>query len=225
MSDIAAEPATVRGALRAELRHLARRFARAFGWTLMVGVGLLAMFFAHGVLTAPPNTAATGLSPVLALPVAVAYSLFVAFFPALVVGLIALAWAAAGAAVLVPLVLIPLCLALAGWLSAELLADQTRAALAALTAAAGGHHWMVLGIGQAARIGPLVLVIALPLLVADLGLVVLDPGFLFELAVLAVELALITALALIPALLVSGVALSIGWWRGFRRRHAAALRR
>ncbi|MCB9550846.1 MAG: hypothetical protein H6705_02980 [Myxococcales bacterium] len=62
MSDITAEPTTVRGALRAELRHLARRFGRAFGWTLMVGVGLLAMFFAHGVLTAPPSAAATGLS-------------------------------------------------------------------------------------------------------------------------------------------------------------------
>lgn len=225
MSDIAAEPTTMRAALKTELRHLARSFGRAFGWTLIVGVGLLALFFGHAVLTAPPSAAGTSLSPVLALPIALGYSLFVAFFPALVVGLIALAWAAAGAAVLVPLVLIPLCIALAGWLSADLLADQTRTALAALVAAAGDHDWMVLGIGPAARIGPLVLIIALPLLVADLGLVVLDPGFLFELAVLAVELALIVALALIPALLVSGVALSIGWWRGFRRRHATALRR
>lgn len=155
---------------------------------------------------------------VVMLLVALGYGAYVGAIVGLVAGSGWLAWKTVGPWMFVPLVLTPLSVGLALWGLWGLLEAQTLDVGSALRSAGAEHDWMVASLGPAARIGPPILIIALPLLVADLGLVVLTPNVLWELFVLAFDLCFVLGLGLLPALLCSAVVLPIAYVRRYRKR-------
>jgi len=204
-------------ALVTELKFVVRTFIegakKAFLTTtaLVVVFTLLSMFRGEFDITG-------AMDVVVLLIVAVAYGAYVGAFVGLVFGSLWLAWKTVGPWMFVPLLLTPLTVALAFWGMWGLLENQTIDVGAALLVAGAEHDWMLASLGPAARIGPPILIIALPILVVDLGLVVLTPGVLWELFVLAFDLCLVLAVGVFPALLCSAVVLPIAYVRRYRMR-------
>lgn len=155
---------------------------------------------------------------VVMLIVGTVYALYLGGIAGIFAGLSWVGWKTVGPWLFVPILLTPLTLwlsvrGLSGFLEAQ--ADDLGAALVAAGAA---HDWMVASLGAAARIGPPILIIALPLLLADFGIIVLQPAVLWELLVLAADVALVLCLGLIPAAMVSAVVLPLAYVSRYRRR-------
>lgn len=152
---------------------------------------------------------------------AVFYALVVGVPVATVVAAFRAAWTLAGPWVGVPLVGIPLALVCSFWLMSGPLGSAGTGVLDACVAAGRGHHWLVEDMGRVAHVGPIALVVLLPLLVIDLGAIALSSAVLGALAWLLTVFALAFLLGVIPSGMVSFVAVSVGYLRRLRRRHAS----
>ncbi len=110
---------------------------------------------------------------------------------------------------------------LALWLCSPLAGAAAAGVGDPIVPASGDREWPVESLGPAARIGPLVLVLAIPLLLARLGAVMLAPTVLLHFFLLIVALTFALLLGLVPSVLVSLVAIATG----SVRRHAETLTR
>ena len=151
--------------------------------------------------------------------VGLGYAVFVGGVVGIGGGLAAMSWYAVGGWTVLPFVVVPLTLWGAIAVCDEWLHRQLTSLLDTAVEVAEAHEYKVLALGHAARIGPVILVIALPLLLLDLGAVVLHPKVLWEVFVLGLDVTVVLALGIIPGLLVSGVVLGVVWIRRFRRRY------
>jgi hypothetical protein len=151
--------------------------------------------------------------------VAIGYSAYVGVCFGIAVGIVVVVWRTVGAWSFVPIVLVPACIALSLWAFSGLLQGQAVAFLDALRTAADEHEWAVAALGPAARVGPVILVIAAPLLLADVIALLIDPGVLWAFALLALEVFAALAVGALPALAVSFVLLLVAYVRRFRARH------
>lgn len=203
---------------KAERRLMARAFLPALGLT-MLAFGLLYLLVV--VLgEAPPEADPSQPSKWAMAPVALVYGMVIGFWPGVVVGLARLSFRLVGAWTLVPLTLIPAATALALWLASGLFASLGAEVLDAARIAAAEHDYLVLAIGKAAHAGPVVLVIALPLLLIDLGAIALQPSVLGPLVTLIFAFVFVVAAAVIPTTLVSMLVLLKAYISGLRERIA-----
>ena len=131
-----------------------------------------------------------------------------------------LLWFMVGGWIALPFVAVPLCAWLAVWLLSDFLHSQLADVGNAMLEAGADHEWVTGSIGPAARIGPVILVVVLPLLVIDLGAIMLDPRVLWQIAIMALDVALVITLGAIVPLLASSVVLVAVYVGRFRRRHA-----
>ncbi len=214
--------------VKSELRLFVGTFWRGFWRTgLVVAVGL-ALFFAYAIATQEPPEGAPAeesgaLDFAILFVIAFFYALYVAFFPAVVAGIFWLAWKMAGPWILVPLVFIPLCVWLSLWAMGGVMAGEADELIAALGTAAGEHDWVTLKLGTAARAGPVILVIAIPLLIIDFGAILLTPSVLWALLTLVLWTAFAFALGFVPSAGFSLVVVTAAWVRRFLRRHREEL--
>lgn len=187
---------------RVELRRLGAAFRRGCLrgtlcyavclWVLVAGNMLFDGCFARAPLDAS-----------LALVAAAAYLLVTGLVFGMAIGLLAIGWAMVGAWAVLPALAVPFGVVLALWLGADMLAIRAGAVLDALAVAAAERDWLVSGAGKAAHAGPIALVIVLPLLFLDLGMLLVDPGVLAVLALLILSLALLVAAGAVPAVVLS----------------------
>jgi hypothetical protein len=206
----------LRSVARAEVRFLWDATRRGFRAGFLV-VGILAfLFITKEVLTADAFEGQRGAFMLLG----IGYALYVGVFAGLIAGAVSLLWRAVGWWIVVPFILVPATLWLSIAIFDQFLVAQLHDLLAAAEAAALEHDWNVLAAGKAARAGPVMLVILLPLLLVDLGAIALSPAVLWEIGVLVFDVALVLALGTIPGALVSALVLAIAYVRRFRRRHA-----
>lgn len=204
---------------RAEARYLWRAL-RDGGVVSGGGVFVLALLFVLKVLLVDGvEPGARGLFFL----VGVGYAVYVASIAGLVGALGTLLFRTVRAYALVPIVLIPATL----WLSVRVfegfLDAQLGDVFTALGVAARERPWLIAQIGPAARVGPVILIMAFPLLMIDLGALLLDPGVLWQLAILSLDVFFVVAIGTVPAAAVSLVALGVAYARGFRRRHGSPL--
>jgi hypothetical protein len=194
---------------------MAQAFLPAFALTMVVfGLGYaLVVLFGETDPNAP--------SKVILVPVALVYGMFVGLWPGLVVGGTRLGYALVGPWILVPLLLIPIAVALALWASSGLLAGLATNIWDAALAAGAEREWLAMSVGKAAHAGPVILVILLPLLLVDLGALALDPQVLWAMFVLLFSFALVVALAVVPTALVSMLVLLRAYLVRLRERVAA----
>jgi len=176
---------------------MARAFFPPFGVTVL----LLALLYAVIVLFG--ETQPDAPSKLVLVPAAFVFGAIVGVWPGVAIGGLRLSWRLVGAWTLLPLLLLPLALWLALWASGGWLTGLSEDILRALVAAGGEHEWLVLAVGPAARAGPVILVIALPLLVIDLGAILFDPPVLWSMFALVAAFGLVVALAVIPTALLS----------------------
>lgn len=193
-----------------------RAFSRSFGYTLVIGAALL---FALCLVSYFTDDDGSRPGFVVYALFAAAYSLYLAAFPAIAFAFLVLAWRIARAWILVPIVTVPALVWLSLWLFQDVLAGCAAAVGGGLGLATARHTWLIAGLGKAAHAGPVVLIIALPLLVIDLGMILISPEFLVPLLVLMAVFVAVVLAGLIPATMISIPALAIGYWRGFKRRH------
>ena len=111
------------------------------------------------------------------------------------------AWKLAGPWIVVPLVVIPISVIVSMVLCAPLTALAGEALWGAIVEAGRDHDWLVAELGPAARAGPIALVFAIPLLLVDLGAILLEPSVLLHLvlAVLALARSILLGLELLVA--------------------------
>ena len=139
------------------------------------------------------------------------------------VGGVVLLYRLVGIWFLVPLVLVPGGIILALWMGGGLIEAHFDAIWDALVAAGRDHEWVVLGIGGgAAHGGPVLAVILLPLLLLDLGILILTPSVLLQILYLLLTIAGLIAAGGIPPALGSAVVLSFAFVRRLEERHAKA---
>lgn len=208
-------------ALLAELKFLLRTFIAGAKKAFLITTALVVVFALVSMFRGELEVNGA-MDAVVLVIVALGYGAYIGAIVGLVAGMGWLAWKTVGPWMLVPLLLTPLTVGLAFLGMWGLLEAQTSDVGAALYSAGAEHDWMVLALGPAARIGPPILIIALPLLVADLGLVVLSPSVLWELFVLAFDLCFVLAVGVLPALLCSAVVLPIAYVRRYRKRTGPA---
>jgi hypothetical protein len=201
--------------LRAELRLMARAFFPAFALTVLVFGLVYALIVAFG--EAEPEAP----SKAILVPVAFGYGAFVGLWPGLVVGGLRLGWTLVGGWIAVPIVLVPLSVAIALWAASGLLEGLAGDIGHAALRAGAEREWLATSVGKAAHAGPVILVILLPLLLVDLGAIALDPQVLWAMVVLLVAFAAVVALAVIPAGLVSTIVLARAYVVRLRQRIAA----
>lgn len=187
---------------RVELRRLGLAFRRGCLrgtlcyavclWVLVAGNMLFDGCFAR----APVDS-------LLALIAAALYLLITGLVFGMAIGLLAIGWAMVRRWVILPIVAVPIGVAVTVWLGADILTARAHAVLDALAVAAAERDWFVSGAGKAAHAGPIALVVVLPLLFLDLGSLLLDPGVLAVLALLILSLAGLVAAGAVPAALLS----------------------
>ncbi|MCR9164601.1 MAG: hypothetical protein ACE37F_13825 [Nannocystaceae bacterium] len=175
------------------------------------------------LLSVADAVAASDADAWLAVPVvALVGGAYIGVFVAPAVGLTVLVWRLVGGWIIVPLVLIPVGVGLALWGMSGVIEGRGDALWAAVEAAASEQEWKVLALGPAARAGPLILFIALPLLVLDLGTLLLTPSVVLQLLALVGTVLLAAVVGAIVPTLVSTVVLSFSFVRRFKARHADA---
>jgi hypothetical protein len=203
---------TKREHVRAELHFMARAFFPPLGVTVLSFAACFAVLVAFG------DTEPDAPSKLMLVPVAFLYGAFVGVWPGLVVGGVRLSWRLVGAWTLVPMILVPAAIALALWASSALLEHQAANIWTAAREVGGERDWLVEGVGAAAHAGPVILVIVVPLLLIDLGAIALDPRVLWAMFVLIATFGLVVAIAAIPALFISALALLRAYVVRLRRR-------
>jgi hypothetical protein len=205
------------GVVGREAKHLARTFGRTF---LRVG-GVCAALSWVSLVVGALNEPQSDLSvPVLVL-VAFVYSLFVGAQAGLVIAFVRVVWLMVGAAIVLPLVVVPLALYLSFWAFSGVLLEDARELVGAMGSAADKHEWLVAAVGPAARVGPAILVIALPLLAADLVVILVQPAVLWTLIKLVLGVGVAFLVGAVPSALFSIVALVGVWVRRMKKRDEA----
>lgn len=208
-------------AFKAELRFVLGAFFRPFFNTLGVVSALLFVVIAYAAASGLADDAATDGSVYVVLPFfALFYAVAVGAPVAAVVAALRAAWTLSGPWVLVPLVGIPLALLTSFWMMSGPLAGAAREVASACVSAGEAHHWLIANAGNIGHAGAIALVILLPLLVFDLGAVAFSPAVLGALAWLLALFSFAFLLGLIPSGVASFIAVSVGYVRRFRRRHA-----
>lgn len=212
--------------LKRETRFVLGAFFRPFFRVLLVA-GLLIFLlvmgaYVHSVVSNPQRS--DQLQHVLSPVVALVYAVLWAGQLALVVATFWASWKLAGPWIVVPLITIPISLAIAFWLMSGLLEAAGAGVVAAMVQAGAEHEWEVGALGPAARIGPLILIIAIPLLLYDLGAILLDLNVLWNLLLLLLAFVGTLGLGLIPSSAVSIVAILYGFVRRFLERHGETLK-
>jgi len=220
-------------------RHMARReialWASAFGWpalrVLVLGVALgvaIVVFFSE---TGESIGEQAETSDVLTL--GVRYGLLLTLVPAVWAGLSSLAFRLARGWAVIPALTLPVYVIVACWLRQ----DELRASAAALSAAVS-HTIDAHGLAIAQQIampgGALPIAMPtdgiplagdVPLLLAQAGDTFFEAPVRTALSLLERQVTITLVAALVPGVLVSLLALSIGYRRGFALRHEADLER
>jgi hypothetical protein len=205
---------------KAELRFVLAAFFRPFFKTLGVVAVLVFLFIVYAAVSGLADDPATDTSVYVVLPFfALFYALVVGAPVAAIVAAFRAAWTLAGPWVFVPIVSIPLALLCSFWLMSGPLASAATGVLDACVAAGRGHHWLVEDMGRIAHVGPIALVVLLPLLVIDLGAIAFSSAVLGALAWLLAMFSLAFLLGLVPSGCASFIAVSVGYVRRFRCRH------
>lgn len=207
---------------KAELRFVLGAFFRPFFQTLGVVGALVFLFIVYAVISGLSDGATapdTGVYVVLPF-FALFYALVVGAPVAAIVAALRASWTLSGPWVVVPLVGIPLALVCSFWIMSGPLAGAAADVVSACMAEGAARHWLIADSGNIGHAGAIALVILLPLLVIDLGAIAFSSTVLGALAWLLVVFSFAFLLGLIPSGLVSFLAVTIGYARRFRRRHA-----
>jgi hypothetical protein len=210
---------SMRDALRSEGRLLYAAFVGAAkrGFVWVGGASLALMLYA--LVTGDIETSSAAEWLLVAL-VGFGYAVFLGGCAGLAFGVLRLLWFMVGGWIALPFVTVPLFAWLAVWLLSDFLYAQLADVGNAMLEAGADHEWVTGSIGPAARIGPVILVVALPLLVIDLGAIILDPRVLWQIAIMALDVGLVITLGAIVPLVASSIVLVAVYVRRFRRRHA-----
>ncbi|MDQ3037865.1 MAG: hypothetical protein M3Y87_36055 [Myxococcota bacterium] len=217
--------AVVVGELRFVLGTFGRAFLRAGGVVTLLTLGWFSVSYLSSLTSDDDVARASLVTHVFVVGFLVGYSLFLGAQGGLVLALPWTAWRLAGPWVLVPVLTIPVCVVLALVICWPLTDAAGRALWDAILVAGAEHDWLVAELGPIARAGPIALLFALPLLVIDLGALMLDPWVLWQLLLLILALALALLLGLVPSGVVSLVAVTFGYVRRFVGRHGETIRR
>ena len=206
--------------LKSELLYFLDLFWRAFWKTTVIVSGLM---FAHFLIDWIVGGESVSFgNAVIIFFVMLAYDLIVGAHFGLIAGGLRVAWAMAGPFIAVPVILIPLSVALSFWLFGEILTDSAARLLASLAESGSEHDWLVAKLGPVARAGPVALVFALPLLAVDLVAVLLDVAVLFSLLFFLLLVSLAFLAGFIPSALISFAVLIAAYVVRFKRRHRSA---
>ena len=211
-------------------RRMARREAAlwlsAFGWPALRVLVLGAALGVALVVLASETVDSIGEGAAMPdlLSLGVRYGLLMAVAPAVWAGVASLALRLARGWAVVPALTLPLYVAIACWLRA----DALRSAMRALSAAVDRHLdqggvEVLRDLAPAAGGAPLPTDV--PMLMAHAGDAFLDGPVRVALAALEGEVGITLIAALVPGVLVSIVALSVGYRRGWAERHEADLER
>lgn len=211
---------SMRDAMRTEGRLLWAAFfgAAKRGFLWVGGASLLLMLYA--LVTGDIETSSAAEWLLVAL-LSIGYAVFIGGCAGLALGTLRMLWFMVGGWLALPFVTVPLCAWLTVWLFYDFLIAQLADVGHAMIEAGADHEWVTGSIGPAARIGPIILVVALPLLVIDLGAIMLDPRVLWQVAIMAFDVGLVITLGAIVPLVLSSIVLVAVYVRRFRRRHAA----
>jgi len=207
-----------------ELRFVLAAFFRPFGKTLLVIGGLLFAFILFACSSGIAGEERGDAAMWAVLPFfALFYALTVSIPIAAVLGALRASWTLAGAWVLVPVITIPIALLMSFWLMSGPLEHAGLGVAEACMHVGSERHWLLEGVGRVGHAGAIALVILLPVLLIDLGAILLSGPVLGALAWLLFMFALAALLGLVPSGLVSCLAVCLGYIRRFRRRHADKL--
>ena len=201
---------------KAELGFIARSWLRP----QLLAMGLFAVLYALVLLFDTPPPEPEQPSKLVLTPLALIYGAVVGFWPGMIVGGARTAWRLVGAWTLVPLTLIPLSILLALLLGAPLLAAEGAALVDAIWTVGAEREWLSASMGRIGHAGPVALVIILPMLLLDLGVIALHPSVLVAMALLLLTFTLLIAAAAIPSALVSLLVLARAYILGLRERVA-----
>ncbi len=206
---------------KGELLHFFGLFWRALWKTTAILGGLLLLYLLIGWIFDGGKYGHE--SPVVMVVLMIVYSLMIGVQTGLVVAAVRVTWAMAGPFILVPLILIPLAVVGAFWLFWGPLGSAAESVLSALVASGADHDWLVGKIGPAARIGPPILIIALPLFAMDMVGVLIDGGVIWSLFLFLLLASGVFLFGFLPSALVSMVAVVGAYLRRFARRHREKL--
>lgn len=206
---------------KAELRFVLGAFFRPFWKALGVIGGLIFAFIVYAVVSELVKGAATPPGTYVVLPFfALVYALVVGAPIAAVFAAFRASWTLSGPWVFVPVFLIPLALMISFWLMSGPLDSAANDVAAACLEVGGARHWLIADMGRVGHAGAIALVILLPLLIIDLGAIAFSGDVLGALAWLLAVFSFAFLLGLIPSGVVSFIAVTAGYVRRFRRRHA-----
>lgn len=206
---------------KTELRFVLGAFFRPFGKALGVIGAVVFAFIVYAAASGLMDDPATDPSVYVVLPFfALFYALVVGAPIAAVIAALRASWTLSGPWVLVPLLGIPLALVVSFWLMSGPLTDAATGVAEACIEAGRARHWLIADMGRVGHAGAIALVILLPLLIIDLGAIAFSGDVLGALAWLLAVFSFAFLLGLIPSGFVSFIAVTAGYVRRFRRRHA-----
>lgn len=211
------------GELRFVVGTFAQAFVRAGGVVTLLTLALLAWTYVSSLVAGDELAREPLAIHVVVWVVLFGYALFVGAQGGLVLALPWTAWKLAGPWIVVPLVVLPISVIVSMVLCAPLTALAGEALWGAIVEAGRDHDWLVAELGPAARAGPIALVFAIPLLLVDLGAILLEPSVLLHLVLAVLALALSILLGLVPSGIVSLLAVAIGYARRFWQRHGETI--
>ena len=217
------EPATIRSRMR---RREIALWLTGFGWpalrVLVLGTLLgLAIVFGMSEMVEPLGDDA---SPTDVAVLGLRYGLYLSIVPAIWAGLSSLALRLARGWAVIPALTLPLYVMIAAWLRAGVLRSSVDALTRAVNAQLDARS-----AEMADQIGMpsdgMLPGVEVPMLMARAGDTFFDAPVRAALAVVEREVVFTLIAALVPGLLVSFVALAIGYRRGWEARHEADLER
>lgn len=191
-------------ALKLEFKENFLVFWRMFWKSWLI---VTAILFILGLIAIARDSGASGLANPLLWVVLLGYCLFAALFVGLFVGFLRVAWHIAGWWLILILIFIPLGFKLVFWLMSGTLASELAAIKSALIARSAATDW--LDIGPAARIGPIILVILLPLLAVKAIGVLFHPSVLGMVAIYVITVLVGLILSLLPSFILTFIIFTI----------------
>lgn len=165
------------------------------------------LLFILGMVTVGRDGGGASLLNPLLWVVLLGYCLVTSFFLSLVVGFLRLAWHIAGWWIILIILLWPLMFKLVFWMLQGTLASEIANIKAILYAKAIATDW--LDIGPAARIGPLILVILLPLLAVKALGILFSPSVLASIAIYLLTVFAGLILSLFPSIILTFIIFTI----------------